>query len=123
MLLGGALFALLYAGAVPCMFAKLTRHPCPGCGSTRSVLALFHGDVHGVLANNPLGPAAALLMGIFAAQAWLSLLKWGDLREAGQGRLAVLIKRMLYVLAALEFVLWIARFFGFFGGPVSVVSV
>lgn len=87
------------------------------------MLALFHGDVHGVLANNPLGPAAALLMGIFAAQAWLSLLKWGDLREAGQGRLAVLIKRMLYVLAALEFVLWIARFFGFFGGPVSVVSV
>lgn len=117
---GGVLFALLYAGAVPCMFARFTHHPCPGCGSTRSVLALLHGDLHGVLASNPLGPAAALLMGIFAAQTWLSLLKWGDLREAGKGRMAVLIKNLLFVLAGLEFVLWIARFFGFFGGPVSV---
>ena len=120
LLFGGVLFALLYAGAVPCMFARFTHQPCPGCGSTRSVLALLHGDLHGVLANNPLGPAAALLMGIFAAQAWLSLLKWGDLRDAGEGKLAILLKRLLFVLAGLEFLLWIARFFGFFGGPVSV---
>jgi hypothetical protein len=120
LLFGGALFALLYAGAVPCAFARWTHHPCPGCGSTRSVLALLHGDLHGVLANNPLGPAAALLIGIFAAQSWFSLLRWGDLRDAGEGRLALVIKRLLFVLAGLEVVLWIARFFGFFGGPVSV---
>jgi hypothetical protein len=120
LLFGGVLFALLYAGAVPCMFARLTHHPCPGCGSTRAVIALLHGDVHGVLANNPIGPAVAILIGIFAAQAWISLLRWGDFRDAGKGRLASLLKRALMVLAVLEVILWIARFFGFFGGPVSV---
>lgn len=123
LLFGGALFALLYVGALPCAFAKVTHHPCPGCGSTRAVLALLHGDFDGVLAANPLGPAAAVLMGLFAGQAWLSILRWGDMREAGKGRLGTVAKGALVVVAVLEFALWIARFYGFFGGPVSVVSV
>lgn len=119
--LGAVLFTLLYAGAVPCMFARTTHHPCPGCGSTRAVLALLHGDLHGVLVNNPIGPAAALVMGIFALQSWLSIVRWGDLRDAGKGQLGSLVKRGLIALAVLEFILWVARFFGFFGGPVTVM--
>ncbi len=117
---GLGLFGLLYAGAVPCMFARLAHTPCPGCGSTRAVIALLHGDLHGVLRYNPLGPAVAVLVGIFAARAWFSLLRWGDFRETGNGKLPLYIKRALIGLAVIEFVLWIARFFGLFGGPVPV---
>lgn len=117
---GGALFALLYAGAVPCFFARVTHHPCPGCGSTRAVLALLRGDFHGVLANNPLGPAVAIVMGILAAQAWVSVLRWGDFRDAAEGKLGLILKRLFIGLAVLEVALWILRFFDFFGGPVSV---
>lgn len=117
---GGALFALLYAGAVPCFFARVTHHPCPGCGSTRAVLALLHGDFHGVLANNPLGPAVAVVIAILAAQAWISMLRWGDFRDAAEGKLGLLVKRLFLGLAVLEVLLWLLRFFGFFGGPVSV---
>jgi hypothetical protein len=37
----------------PCLFKHLTGIPCPACGSTRAVLALFRGE--DVLAYNPLG--------------------------------------------------------------------
>ena len=117
-----AAFALLYAGAFPCVFAKLTQHPCPGCGSTRSVLALLHGDLHGVLAFNPFGPAIAMLLGILGVQTLVSLLRWGDVRDAASGRMGDIMKRLLLVLAVLEVVLWIARFLGMFGGPVPVAD-
>ena len=117
---GAGLFTLLYAGGVPCMFAKVTHHPCPGYGSTRAVIAFLHGDLDGVVRFNPLGPAVALLIGIFAAQAWFSLVRWGDFRDAGKGRVPLLIKRALIGLAVVEFLLWVARFFGLFGGPVPV---
>ncbi|MCW5817096.1 MAG: DUF2752 domain-containing protein [Labilithrix sp.] len=102
------------------MFARLTHQPCPGCGSTRAVLALLHGDLHGVLTNNPFGPAVALLVGALAAQCFVSILRWGDLREAVTGRAGAVMKRLFIALFVLEVALWIARFFGMFGGPVPV---
>lgn len=117
-----ALFALLYAGALPCFFARMTHHPCPGCGSTRAVLALLHGDLHGVFANNPFGPAVAVLLGLLGLDSFLSIVRWGDLRAAATGRMGTIIKRLLILFAVLEAALWIARFFGMFGGPVSVTG-
>jgi Protein of unknown function (DUF2752) len=116
----GVLGALLYAKAMPCAFAQLFHLPCPGCGSTRAVLALVQGDVHGLLRYNPLGPIMALLLGVLAAQAFVSMLFHGDFRAAGEGRIGLLVKRGIFVVAALEMLLWIARFAGAFGGPVPV---
>lgn len=46
-----------------CPCKLLTGIPCPACGSTRAILALFHGE--GVLAYNPLG-VVTLALAVFA---------------------------------------------------------
>lgn len=120
-ILGAAgLFSLLYAKAVPCAFALMFHRPCPGCGSTRAVLCLLHGDVHGMTRFNPLGPVIALLIGIMALQSLVSVARFGDFRDAGEGKIGVVVKRGIFLVFVLEFGLWIARFFGAFGGPVPV---
>jgi hypothetical protein len=116
----GAAFALLYAGAVPCVFARVLHLPCPACGSTRAVLAFVRGDLDGVFRTNPLGPVAAVLLGVFAVQAVASVVRRGDFQAVGEGRIGAISKRALAAVVALEIALWIARFFGAFGGPVPV---
>ena len=49
----------------PCPILAITGFQCPGCGGTRSVYSLFHGDLATSLAMNPLvlaSYAAALLL-------------------------------------------------------------
>lgn len=45
------------AGSIfpPCMFRALTGWYCIGCGMTRAMHALVHGDILRALAMNPLG--------------------------------------------------------------------
>jgi hypothetical protein len=38
----------------PCLFHELTGWHCPGCGSTRAVHALLHGNLAQAAAYNPL---------------------------------------------------------------------
>lgn len=45
-----------------CLFKRLSGLPCPSCGTTRSIVALIHGDVAGALALNPLGVAMAVIL-------------------------------------------------------------
>ncbi|GAB4315997.1 MAG: DUF2752 domain-containing protein [Candidatus Sumerlaeia bacterium] len=56
----------------PCMFHKLTGLHCPGCGGTRAVHSLLHGDVRQALAWNALVPALiaglVVLWGFYAGQ-------------------------------------------------------
>jgi hypothetical protein len=55
---------------IPCAFHWMTGIPCPGCGLTRSILALMQGRLEDSLLLHPMGPllflglAAALLTGI-----------------------------------------------------------
>lgn len=116
----GFLALLLSAKAVPCVFAHVLHVPCPGCGSTRAVVALARGDLVEVVRYNPFGPVLAIVLGVFGVQALASVLAHGDFRDAGEGRLGAALKYGIFVIAALDVVLWIARFFGLFGGPVPV---
>ncbi len=38
----------------PCIFHRITHWYCPGCGSTRAVYRLLHGDLRGCLTANVL---------------------------------------------------------------------
>lgn len=111
---------LLASSHVPCGFAAIFGRPCPGCGSTRAMLALGHGDLAGYLHLHPLAPLMSLLIAVLAVQAYASMLRTGTFREVGQGRSGWLLARAGLVLGVLEFALWIARFRGFLGGPVPV---
>ncbi len=51
----------------PCPFHALTGWFCPGCGSTRALHALIHGDAALALAMNP------LLVVVLPLLAWMAL--------------------------------------------------
>lgn len=52
------------AHTVACPFLGLTGLWCPGCGSTRAVHELLHGDVAGSLACHPLVLPAIVLLAV-----------------------------------------------------------
>jgi hypothetical protein len=55
--------------AWPCVFYHVTGLPCPGCGLTRSCIALLHGDAVQSLRYHPFGPfllAGILLLAVGA---------------------------------------------------------
>lgn len=57
MLLGGALYGVLvfcHLPVLPCAWRAVTGLPCPGCGMTRSTLALLRGDWQQSLRDNAL---------------------------------------------------------------------
>lgn len=56
----------------PCPWRAATGLPCPTCGTTRSALALLHGDIFSALATNPLATVVAVgfLLGGPLALAW-----------------------------------------------------
>lgn len=56
----------------PCMFHAFTGWYCVGCGLTRALHALVHGDIAGAFAMNPLGMLLLPLMPLMVAwgQGW-----------------------------------------------------
>jgi len=103
-----------------CPVAELLRVPCPGCGMTRAALALISGDVAGAVRLQPLSPALVPLAAAFAAREILAYVRFGRARP--ERPLRPWTRRLLAALAALLIGVWIARFFGAFGGPVRVSS-
>jgi hypothetical protein len=116
-----ALVALVLAsGAVPCLFARVTHVPCPGCGSTRAALALLRLDLEGLARTNPLGPLMALLVAAFGVHVVGVVLRDGSTARVSESWLGRSLVRAVLVVAVLQVVLWGSRFFGAFGGPVAV---
>ncbi|WP_437330889.1 DUF2752 domain-containing protein [Sorangium sp. So ce381] len=115
-----AVLGLLVAcGAPLCPFAIVTRHPCPGCGLTRATLALAHGHLADALRLHPLSPVMAPL--VIAALAYNAAIYVKDGRiAAAEGMQGAWVTRLGIALAILMLTVWIARFFGAFGGPVPV---
>lgn len=56
-----------------CLFKEITGIPCPGCGSTRAIISLFHGDVGQALWYNPM---AVVLLVLFVFIAVYSVFDW-----------------------------------------------
>lgn len=108
--------AIAYALSIPvCPFALLGRIPCPGCGLTRAAVALVHGDVAHAQALNPLAvvvvPLAALLF-VFGVATYIA---------DGRSRMGhPWIKIAGLTAIGALWVVWGARWLGFFGGPVPI---
>ncbi|MDP4121153.1 MAG: DUF2752 domain-containing protein [Bacillota bacterium] len=49
-----AFIGILLLLGYQCPFEKFFGIPCPGCGMTRAMLALFHGDIKSSLSLHPL---------------------------------------------------------------------
>lgn len=56
-----ALLSHSHASGPPCLLRMLFRIPCPGCGMTRSLEALWRGDLLASIRYHPLGPPLFLL--------------------------------------------------------------
>lgn len=100
----------------PCPVHAIAGVPCPTCGMTRAVRLILHGDLAGANAMHPL---------VWVVVPWLSLVfvleTVGYLKTGAWGGAKRMFPRsgtITLAIAALVFVLWIARFMGAFGGPV-----
>lgn len=108
---------LLVVAGWRCPAAAITGHPCPGCGLTRALRLALHGDVAGATHMHPL----VWIVVPFVA-GWIGLELVGYLRTGAWGASSQVKHggKLLLVVSALIFVVWIARFFGAFGGPAPV---
>ena len=114
-----ALATLLTHGPVVCGFRALFGVPCPGCGLTRCLSALLHGDVAGAFRVHPAGPVFLLYLGALWGTAWWSYARGRTLRSP----LAIAIPGWAHVaVVGGMIVVWVVRFFGLLGGPVSPID-
>lgn len=101
----------------PCPILAIFGVPCPTCGMTRATRLALHGEIAQATAMHPLvWIVVPFVGGMFALETV------GYLRTGAWGATARVrwLQRLLVAVAALVFVVWIARFFGAFGGPVPV---
>jgi Protein of unknown function (DUF2752) len=111
---------LLMAAKVPlCPVAIVTRHPCPGCGLTRATLAALAGDFHAAYHLHPLVFLVTPVIVIAFTYNAIEYVRRGQwfASEKLAGRW---VNAAWITLGVLVVLLWIARFFGAFGGPVPV---
>lgn len=83
-----------------CYFKALSGLPCPTCGSTRTAGCLFHGDLPGAFAMNPLA-ALGLLTLVPWALADVVLLTQGRALDLSVSRGAGNVLRVGVVVALL----------------------
>lgn len=115
----GALVAAVTLGVPLCPFALVTRCPCPGCGLTRATLAMLHGDLGGALHLHPLAPLVAPLVAAMLGYNGLVYVQRGHF-AATEGLRGKWVTPLVGALGVAMIGVWIARFFGAFGGPVPV---
>jgi len=119
-----ALAALIVALRVPfCPMAAVLGVPCPGCGLSRATLALLHGNVRQALYLHPLVFVIAPVFLWGMGSTTFDYVRGP--RESPAPR-PWLTSRVMTALASLllaaTLAVWALRFFGYFGGPVPVLT-
>ncbi len=103
-------------GLTRCPVALFTHHACPGCGLTRAVRLLFHGDVAGSLHMHALAVAVVASSGLIMLGTTWAAYRRGtptDLLQVPFGRFAAWAFVVVQVTLLLYYV---ARLAGAFGG-------
>lgn len=80
-----------------CLLKRISGHPCPTCGATRSVLAMLRGDWTGSLRASPILWLAALsAAGAAGYRVWRGPVAWERLERH---RRPLLVAGLLALLA------------------------
>lgn len=118
--MAAAAAAAVLLDAPLCPSAALFGIPCPGCGLTRATLALLHGDLAGAFHFHPLVFVLSPLFVGLVANALFDYVRGTAARAVAKRGSGPWLGRALWLLLALMLGIWVARFFGAFGGPVPV---
>jgi len=113
-------FVLAFVLRIPlCPFAIITRHPCPGCGLTRAGVALLQGHLDEALHLHPLVIPIVPIVGLVVLQGSYNYIRYGRWYTFAfvQNRIVTV---GAIVLGVVLMGVWLARFFGAFGGPVPI---
>ncbi len=62
---------LLTEGPVLCLFRRITDHPCPGCGLTRSFVATAHLRLEEAFSQHLFGPLVFVGLLVAVASRWM----------------------------------------------------
>jgi hypothetical protein len=119
--IGWALAAFgVFAVAPPCPVAALLHVPCPSCGMTRALALAATGHLDASLRMHPLAVPALVATALFAASMARASYRAGKPVLVGRARAARFAVGLAAAVYAASLALWVARFFGAFGGPVPV---
>lgn len=88
--------------APSCPFLTLTGFYCPGCGSTRTIHALAHGDLVTAMERNPL---AVLAFGIL----FVGLVRWTRRLWRGEPLRSLAPPWVLWTMLVVIVVYWVSR--------------
>ena len=88
---------------IPCIFHAVTGLQCPGCGVTRMLSALLHGDWRGAWESNA---AVLTLSPVLAGLVGLSLVRW---IRTGSARLPRWADAVTVVCVVLRLLFTVAR--------------
>ncbi len=86
LLLLAALLPRAGLGIPVCLFQAISGLPCPGCGLTRALVALLHGDPTAAFSYHPFSFILLPVLGIMSLHAWLPSAAQSRLEEAFRGR-------------------------------------
>jgi hypothetical protein len=104
-----------------CPTAAMFGIPCPGCGLTRATLAAFHGHFADAFHLHPLFLfVTPLYLGVIGSLGWTYIRGSGYAPSRRKDKLITALALTAFVLL---FGVWVARFYGAFGGPVPVEMV
>jgi hypothetical protein len=113
-LIGAVAIVIVFTGNWRCPVRLATGYPCPGCGMTRATLEALHGHLDKATAWHPL---VWIVPPLLAAYFVVEGVGWVRTRSFGASRRLPGARVVFYGCLALLVGVWIARFFGAFGGP------
>ena len=103
-----------------CPSARYQHRACPGCGLTRACVFIFHGDFAKSFAMHPLAIPTVLSQSAFAVATLVLAWRVGAPYAAFEERLGRITLFILMGVMMADFILWLARGCGAFGGPVPI---
>lgn len=109
--------AFAYFVTWPCPVRFILGVPCPACGITRAARLVVKGDFTEATHIHPLVWLVVPVVAAFAIVEVVGLARTG---EWGASRKVKGSKVVMIATAAIMFVVWVARFYGAFGGPAPI---